>query len=303
MIRQTNSNRVIVSRNRQHYIELFNGFFTLSRYGTGVLLHKFEKIKNITNGSFSRDGMFCVLKSSTGRIIVINILSHEIIYDHETRAGEGIDPIFDFDGNYIIDGYWSGIILIHRLLDQTTHKNQDFKGKKITQITMYPKSDNLFIECMDRKTEITEFYSTRLVNGSLIQSRMECKYHSNYMKKSAYDYIHENLYAFEHLKGKLTEKCTMLHRNDNNKKEKTVDFHFQFPPLFRVLRPFIDFEHRFVINIYNNCVFIHNLDEFTEVYRYDTNDEMIRNVYVLDRSIFIMTNKLIFDVDMPVKEN
>ncbi|MCF7924516.1 MAG: hypothetical protein K9L64_05350 [Candidatus Izimaplasma sp.] len=303
MKRKNKANQVVVSPNNEFYVEFYYGYVKLVHYESGRTLSEYN-IKNVTNASFSNNCKFCVLKSSTGKILVFDLHSLNIFYELDTKEGEGVDPVFDITNKFILDGYWTGKIYVHNLDSKSASVGVDLTGKKITKVSFDSKKDKYFIICMDRVSRNVEFYSSSFENGFLSPFRLHCSQSNNDNSEIMFDYENDVLYEFKVSRNKLVEECIIKHKNtEPNKSIEKFYIHFSKPPLFRVILPYIVYKHQVIINVFNNCVTIHRLDEFKEVYRFETKDEIIINVFITDDRVFILTNNHIFDEELYFNKN
>ena len=89
-----------------------------------------------SHAAFSPDGDMLAVKSTSGRIVVIDPRSGNILHDHKNQAeGEGGPVCFSPDGTALIDGSWKGVVTVRNARDGTILGRETFPGEMITRIS------------------------------------------------------------------------------------------------------------------------------------------------------------------------
>lgn len=85
---------------------------------------------------FSPNGRFLAVKSTTGRIAVLNALIGEVVCDHEnSQEGEGCEVHFSPDGEMLIDASWDGVITVRKAFEPEIVSRIEFPREMIGQIS------------------------------------------------------------------------------------------------------------------------------------------------------------------------
>jgi WD40 repeat protein len=85
---------------------------------------------------FSPKGDALAVKSTSGRIVVINPSSAQVLHDHENqREGEGSGVSFSPDGDGLVDGSWNGVLTVRRARDSEILSRESLPGEMITRVT------------------------------------------------------------------------------------------------------------------------------------------------------------------------
>ncbi len=86
--------------------------------------------------AFSPDGKALAVKGTSGRIVVVDPRSGEVLLDHmNQKEGEGSGVCFSPDGNELVDGSWDGVLTIRRASDCAILSREHFQGEMITRVT------------------------------------------------------------------------------------------------------------------------------------------------------------------------
>src|SRR5271157_4366756 len=73
---------------------------------------------NPSHAAFSPNGKFLAVKSTRGRIVVLNSCTGEVLCDHKNqKEGEGCQVLFSPDGEMLIDGSWKGVITVRKAFE------------------------------------------------------------------------------------------------------------------------------------------------------------------------------------------
>jgi len=100
-------------------------------------------IPNPSYAAFSPNGKILAVKSTSGRIVVLNSFSGEVLCDHKNqKEGEGCQLHFSPDGEMLIDASWKGIITIRKAFEPTIIKREVFEGEHIGEISMDANRNN-----------------------------------------------------------------------------------------------------------------------------------------------------------------
>jgi WD40 repeat protein len=86
--------------------------------------------------AFSPGGEALAVKATSGRIVVIDPRSGEVLHDHmNEKEGEGSGVCFSPDGNGLVDGSWKGALTIRRARDSAILSREQFPGEMISRVT------------------------------------------------------------------------------------------------------------------------------------------------------------------------
>jgi len=86
--------------------------------------------------AFSPGGEALAVKATSGRIVVIDPRSGEVLHDHmNQKEGEGSGVCFSPDGNGLVDGSWKGALTIRRARDSAILSREQFPGEMISRVT------------------------------------------------------------------------------------------------------------------------------------------------------------------------
>jgi WD40 repeat protein len=89
-----------------------------------------------SNTAFSPDGEALAVKATSGRIVVIDPRSGDLLYDHKNqKEGEGSEVCFSPDGDGLVDGSWNGVLTIRHARDSAVLSREHFPGEMITRLT------------------------------------------------------------------------------------------------------------------------------------------------------------------------
>jgi WD40 repeat protein len=97
--------------------------------------------------AFSPDGATLVIKNTSGRIVIIDPRSGEVLRDHRNqKEGPGDEVQFSPDGDQLVDSSWSGELTVRQALDGSIHSREQFPGEMITRLTHDETRLNWLIE-------------------------------------------------------------------------------------------------------------------------------------------------------------
>ncbi|CAN5146786.1 hypothetical protein BH11PSE2_BH11PSE2_17750 [soil metagenome] len=86
--------------------------------------------------AFSPDGEMLAVKATSGRIVVIDPRSGQVLHDHmNQKEGEGSGVRFSPDGGELVDGSWTGDLTIRRTRNSAILGRENFPGEMITRVT------------------------------------------------------------------------------------------------------------------------------------------------------------------------
>jgi WD40 repeat protein len=86
--------------------------------------------------AFSPGSEALAVKATSGRIVVIDPHSGEVLHDHlNQKEGEGCGLCFSPDGNGLVDGSWNGVLTHRRVRDGAILSRKHFPGEMITRVT------------------------------------------------------------------------------------------------------------------------------------------------------------------------
>lgn len=89
-----------------------------------------------SHASFSPDGSKLAIKNTSGRIVVIDPRSGEVLYDHKNQKdGEGSEVHFASNGNELVDGSWNGVLTVRDAIEGDIVSRELFPGEMIRPIT------------------------------------------------------------------------------------------------------------------------------------------------------------------------
>jgi len=85
---------------------------------------------------FSPDGERLVVKGTSGRIVVLDCRSGELLHDYKNqKEGEGSRACFTADGEGIVDGSWNGVLTHRGVGNGAVLERESFPGEMITRVT------------------------------------------------------------------------------------------------------------------------------------------------------------------------
>jgi WD40 repeat protein len=86
--------------------------------------------------AFSPCGETLAVKATSGRIVVVDLRSGEVLHDHTNqKEGEGSGICFSPDGSGLVDGSWDGVLTIRRARESAILGREHFPGEMITRVT------------------------------------------------------------------------------------------------------------------------------------------------------------------------
>jgi WD40 repeat protein len=100
-----------------------------------------------SHGDFSPDGSWIAIKSTAGRILVLDRSNGEIIRDFENQSdGEGSNLLFTSCGKHLIDGSWGGLLTVREVSSGRVLFRQQFSHEMITRIHAGSDTSSWFSE-------------------------------------------------------------------------------------------------------------------------------------------------------------
>ncbi|MCX5516589.1 WD40 repeat domain-containing protein [Kaistia algarum] len=95
-----------------------------------------KPMPNLSYAAFSPNGAALAVKSTGGRILVIDTFTGEILRDHKNQKdGEGSNVCFSSSGDKLVDGSWDGTLTIRRASDNAILGQEHLPGEMIEKIT------------------------------------------------------------------------------------------------------------------------------------------------------------------------
>jgi len=86
--------------------------------------------------AFSPDGNLLAVKSTSGRIVLIDSHSGEVRFDHlNQKEGEGCAARFSPDGDRLVDGSWNGVVTVRSAFEKTILFQHRYPGEMICRVT------------------------------------------------------------------------------------------------------------------------------------------------------------------------
>ena len=93
-------------------------------------------VSHPSHAEFSPDGEALAVKTTSGRIIIVDPYSGAVVHDHRNqKEGEGSGVCFSPDGAFVVDGSWNGILTIRSTCDGAVVSREHFPGDMITRVT------------------------------------------------------------------------------------------------------------------------------------------------------------------------
>ncbi len=93
-------------------------------------------ISNPSEAAFSPDGRLLVVKSTSGRILLLDPLTGSISRDCKNQKdGEGCQVLFSPDGDALIDGSWGGVLTERRVADGAIRSREENLGEQVSSIS------------------------------------------------------------------------------------------------------------------------------------------------------------------------
>jgi WD40 repeat protein len=104
-----------------------------------------------SHAAFSPDGDALAVKATSGRIVLLDPASGEVLHDHRNQEeGEGSEVRFAPDGEHLVDGSWGGALTVRHARDGAVLSRQHYPGEMITRVT----------HDLDRRTWLVEHRPT-----------------------------------------------------------------------------------------------------------------------------------------------
>jgi hypothetical protein len=95
-----------------------------------------RQVKYPSHASFSADGLTLAVKNTSGRIVVLDAKSGELIHDHKSqKEGEGCQIHFTPDADELIDGSWKDILTVRDAKRGTVRQIERFPGESTARIS------------------------------------------------------------------------------------------------------------------------------------------------------------------------
>lgn len=89
-----------------------------------------------SDACFSPDAGTLAVKSTSGRIVIIEPRSGEILFDHRNQKdGEGGEVQFSPEGDLLVDGSWGGGLTVRQAMDASIQSREQFPGEMIRRVT------------------------------------------------------------------------------------------------------------------------------------------------------------------------
>jgi len=93
-------------------------------------------ISHPSSVAFSPDGNVLAVKSTSGRIVLIDPNSGEVLFDHlNQKEGEGSAVRFSPDGDQLVDGSWNGGVTVRSAFEKTILLQHRYPGERIGRVT------------------------------------------------------------------------------------------------------------------------------------------------------------------------
>lgn len=103
-----------------------------------------RQLRDPSHGSFSPDGSQVAIKNTSGRIVVLNARSGELLHDFKNqKEGEGCQLHFASNGDELIDGSWKGQVTV-RDLTGSPRSREEFPSEMIERIS-HDKSRQIWL--------------------------------------------------------------------------------------------------------------------------------------------------------------
>ena len=88
-------------------------------------LAKISSVSNPCSVAFSPDSRLAAVKSTSGRIALIDVLTQSVKIDFRNQAdGEGSNVLFADDGQHVVDGSWAGCHTVRTLEGEVTFREE-----------------------------------------------------------------------------------------------------------------------------------------------------------------------------------
>lgn len=93
-------------------------------------------ISNASHSSFSSDGKVLAVKNTSGRILLLNSSTGDVLHDYENQnEGEGGEVLFSPDDTNLVDASWQGGISVRKLFQNAIVAQLSFPGEMINRIS------------------------------------------------------------------------------------------------------------------------------------------------------------------------
>jgi WD40 repeat protein len=89
-----------------------------------------------SKAAFSPNGSMLAVKATSGRIVVLDPRSGDVLFDHcNQNDGEGGEARFSPDGEALVDGSWDGAFTLREAGDSPILSREHFPGEMISRLT------------------------------------------------------------------------------------------------------------------------------------------------------------------------
>jgi hypothetical protein len=93
-------------------------------------------ISHPSHSAFAPDACSLAVKATSGRIVVLDLLSGDVLFDHENqREGEGCNLAFAHDGSELVDGSWAGDLTVRNARLGVVRSRERFPNEMITRVS------------------------------------------------------------------------------------------------------------------------------------------------------------------------
>lgn len=88
-----------------------------------------RQLKHPSHGGFSPDGLTVAVKNTSGRIVILETRSGELLQDFKNqKEGEGCEVYFSPDGKEIVDGAWGDLLTVRNAKNGAIKSREEFPG-------------------------------------------------------------------------------------------------------------------------------------------------------------------------------
>jgi len=114
-------------------------------------------IKHPSEVSFSPNGEMLAVKSTSGRIVVLDTESGAVIHDHRNqKEGEGCAPFFCPDGQMLIDAAWHGALAVRNATSGAIQSQEAFPGEQLQRLSQSADRQTWLLQRHPRYNDIRE---------------------------------------------------------------------------------------------------------------------------------------------------